>query len=1105
MSSKRKIEQLQQKQISAVIDDSLFRDLLEEEISEIIAVGKTATTEATVEGSFESRLYSLLRQFRISFNPEKEILVDSRRHTRKGRMDSKVGAVVIEYKHRSKLDSAGDNTKAISQIEDYLESLSKKSDTQYYGFLTDGIKCMEFMFQNGKAVSKSSFQSLGVDQCLRLIQNIVSLDKTSLLPENLIRDFCDVSNDKNLCYRIARELYEVLESHPTNKTKMLRAEWEQLFRLGHDDKSQQKRIIDRKKALEKIIEPNVENRADNQYAALFCLQTTYAILVKFIAYRIVSDLKFGKPLKDFRSQLDTDQEGLRIFCEDLEEGDIFRDLGIMNLLEGDFFSWYSAKSQWNANIAKGIREILETLTRYENAKQIFGTGKIVDLFKGLYEAIIPQIVRSSLGEFYTPEWLCEHVLRTVEPHETKWRGLDPCAGSGTFVIAMIGHVLEEISERSKTDQLNEVLDRVQAIDLNPLAVLTTRVNYFIRIAHLLPEGKTKIQIPVYLGDACYVPETTVIDDVQCLKYSIKTIEQPIDIILPRSLTSDKHAFALMMRDYEKSIRDKNLSKALQVLTIKLSKAESSTGVIENLTKLTAVLIDLEKKEWNGIWARIITNFLTTSNLGYFDIIIGNPPWIDWKNLPSGYRNRIKSLCIDKQIFSGDGRTGGINLNVCALITQVAIDNWLDKVGKLAFLMPKVIAFQQSYDGFRKFRSGTVQRSFLGFDDWSKAGHPFHPVQEKFMTYIIGRRKIGDQEVIPVREYVRKYGKKKIIGNIHLRYDDAMDRLQERTLYAAQVIPNNTAFTISKSKTELLNFRKIAGMCHYKAREGIEFYPQELLLFRKASEPPATPSEGCTYVTNIQVDGAIYKVPTNTVELETKYLFPLVKAVEIKKFGLGYSGIVVPFPYQETDYRRPLDMNSLEETSPNLLRYYRKYRKMIESQTEFSDKIRGEDAGEFYGLARVGRYSFAKYHVAFRDNTKWCACVVAPKSTFWGEEKIMVFQNHATSICEDAVKKKKSEKPRFITEDEAHYICAILNAPIVEKFILQSSDERSFKIRPPVKIPRYDNANPKHKLLVSLSKQAHRDTSKVVEILPQVDEAYLALVSEQKEDSIDNYS
>lgn len=57
-----------------------------------------------------------------------------------------------------------------------------------------------------------------------------------------------------------------------------------------------------------------------------------------------------------------------------------------------------------------------------------------------------------------------------------WKGLDPCCGSGTFITVMIDKILEETKDESKEKQLHEVLTRVKGIDLNPVAVLTARVN-----------------------------------------------------------------------------------------------------------------------------------------------------------------------------------------------------------------------------------------------------------------------------------------------------------------------------------------------------------------------------------------------------------------------------------------------------------------------------------------------------------------------------------------------------------------------------------------------------------------------------------------------------
>ena len=106
-----------------------------------------------------------------------------------------------------------------------------------------------------------------------------------------------------------------------------------------------------------------------------------------------------------------------------------------------------------------------------------------------------------------------------------------------------------------------------------------------------------------------------------------------------------------------------------------------------------------------------------------------------------------------------------------------------------------------------------------------------------------------------------------------------------------------------------------------------------------------------------------------------------------------------FPYDSSDALRPVSLRSLRERSPLLAQFYLDERLSFEAQTAFSDKIRGSNPGEFYGVARTGPYSFAPIHVGFRDNTSWSAMVVDDIEMPWGEIRHPVFQNHAASVCE----------------------------------------------------------------------------------------------------------
>ena len=1063
---------LRTKLLDVALQSKEFRSALDSAAKEIREEARQTATEATIEGCFERVVYALMRDIGLTFHPQKEVLIQTRRHLALGRMDSRLGALVIEYKRPSLLKTEAQIVEAREQLESYMSALSLSTDGAIAGLLTNGLLMVEVRALEGQIVHRSPQQKVDGTALLRLTELFISLALTALTSENLIRDFCGSQSD-GVLFRTARTLYGILATKPHGKTTMLQSEWEEMFRLAHDDQSQQRRIEERRVALGSLFEISIDDSIP-EYRALFALHTAYAILLKLIAYRVVSDIYLQTVNQDFSSLANSSATALRAFCSELEDGDIFRRLGIVNLLEGDFFSWYCNKGQWNSELARSVGEMVSILARYEEAKKIFDTAEVPDLFRDLYQAAVPRVVRSSFGEFYTPFWLAEHVLATAI-QEDDWRAIDPCCGSGTFVIAAIAKLRNQFGDTNDGELLSLILSRVAALDLNPLSVLTTRIHYFIHISDLISSATLGLVIPVYLGDAARIPERLLIDGVECLRCELKTLRTPIDATLPVSLVTDTAAFVVLMQTYEQNIKSGDCSAAIDLLWRGVPPQDQEAGVLAAIVQLTNDLILLEANGWNGIWARILSNFLTTACLGKFSAIVGNPPWIDWKNLPAGYRERIKMMCVDRGLFSGAGRTGGINLNICALIAFVAMTNWLDKNGRLSFLMPKELANQASYEGW--LRLGGIW-SILELHDWSDVGHPFDPVKEDFITFVLGT---GGPAVVPVTRYTRIKDNTKAAGWPNL--EAAKTHFSGVAGVAGQVIPGSSAYTFAQHETELAEFSLVAGECAYKGREGIEFYPQELQLF---TFDDFGPRAGTVWLRNVQVAKSKYKLPNKRVLLETKYLYPLVKGPAITAFRHNYDGLIVAFPYEPASPHKPIASGLLANESPLLLAYFNQHRDTIDKQTKFSDKIRGEDRGEFYGLARTGPYSFADLYVAFRDNTNWAAVVVSSVDMPWKDHKRFVFQNHSVSICE------RKDVGGLIVDAEAHYICAILNSPIVVRFINATSDQRSFKIQPPVYVPQFDPTNKAHLELVAASRKAHADPEKIEAARAKAEEVYLSL-------------
>ena len=586
IENNNELEILKQKQFSAIIHSPEYRNILEKKSKEIVNYSRLAQNEATIESYFDCVLFHFFKEvfgrLGYEYHPLKEVTIETSRHITKGRADTAIGALIIEFKQPKTLNTIEKQNKAVSQISDYMLGLTLESEL--VGFVTDGTKGC-FVTRDSSGIILEAFSELNASVMDRLIQSIVKLSKTALSSKSLVKDFC-CSGHSSTGIKLANSLYSTLSTNMTDRTVMLFNEWKELFNLSHDDISKQQAIIDRKIALQNVFQVEFTKK-DEEYKALFALQTAYVIIVKIVAYRIISLIRYNSSFIDFEAISNTPIESLRSQLASLEEGAIFRDYGMLNLLEGDFFSWYAFNEQWNSTIAESLNSVFKVLSKYSSRPVLNQSSESRDFFKELYQGMMPAEVRHSLGEYYTKQWLAHHVVKEAIElcGVSKWKGVDPCCGSGTFVTAMIGQVLYETKSLSKEEQLKEILNRVKGIDLNPVAVLSARVNYFINISHLL-DNTNEIEIPIFLGDSSYVPKSVLCDGIKCYEYSINTLMDPIEIVVPCSMVEDSYAFSKAMTDIEPYIKAFNEEGAYNCISSLVPKKELTNEIQSQIHKLT---------------------------------------------------------------------------------------------------------------------------------------------------------------------------------------------------------------------------------------------------------------------------------------------------------------------------------------------------------------------------------------------------------------------------------------------------------------------------------------------------------------------------------------
>lgn len=1076
-----------EKDISLKLNSGEYNVKLEETLSNIIKDLKSATTEATVASIFETNLYHFVKVFfekDIVFH--KEVGQNHFRHSFNGRLDAISNGLVIEYKAKDKLETEKDKAKAEKQLADYLKQINKETGSSYQGLLTNGNKVKYFSFVGEEVVSTpyKSFEERDLD---RVVRSLLEVGSKQFTPQNIVNDF-KLDASSSITLNLARKLFTTLDKCMTSKTSMLMEEWQVLFRLSEADRGQNLDIQKRRKALSKIFEKTIESN-QLEYKSLYVLQTVYAIIVKLMACKVITKLSYNKDIQIFSDLSIVTEEQLQEFMEKLEDGYVFSSGGVRNLLEGDFYSWYSDHNQWNSEIYNALIEVILELQNYSNANFSYEFSTI-DIFKDLYMEIMPNEVRHSLGEYFTPAWLADNVVQKAicklpSKQQQNWSAIDPCCGSGIFVVSLIKHILRKynvynLSTTEKNTLLHNILKRVKGIDINPLSVLTARVSYFLAIFPLL-DGQ-KIEIPVYLGDSADIPRKKLVNDIECYEYTVETRQGNLEVLFPCSFVESNGFFEKLYR-LQTTVKAEDSDILFTQLTEGIGASNLNDNIKNSLLVLSKKLVQLHKNEWDGIWIRIISNFMMIARIQDIDIIVGNPPWVKWEYLPQNYAKKIKALCVDKKLFSGQSYMGAISLNLCALIANVTVDNWLTSDGVLAFLMPKTIMTQDSYAGFRNFFLSDDTRMYLSdVEDWSKAGNPFIITQEKFLTYYYQREKIDYFNGIPITNYIKKKGVPISKINYSSSFEQVRDRFDVVEGMAFQLSQDRTGFTMIPERNfeMLVKLKQISGESDYKARSGVEFTPAEVYFV----EPTRKGSEKDTYFfKNMEFNNSIYKTDSDYEhELGVNFILPVIKAPTIEPFNIVNNKNYCIFPYKQGK-RKSVEIDEMFKENELLANYLIDNRELISRQSNRSRMI--AMGNQFYSLSKVGEYTFSPNKVVFRDNTKMSACVVSDVITPWNDKVKPIPAKHSPYISKD-------NKGNDITEEEAHYLCGILNTEVVRKYFAYTFSGRSYSINFKIKLPKYNSNNPTMKRIAELSKQISKDNKLYKKFIPLIEEQYLLL-------------
>ncbi len=391
-------------------------------------------------------------------------------------------------------------------------------------------------------------------------------------------------------------------------------------------------------------------------------------------------------------------KGSKVSAREALNGKLFSSQGI-GIIEEDFFSWILNTMYWSE-----VKTLLDVIT---DAFDSYDLGEVdEDVFKEIYQEIVKRGDRHKIGEYYTPEWLAELTLNeaisAIGPkNENKlYSVLDPACGSGTFLTNAITLL------KKNGCSLDDILDNVYGVDLNPLAVAIARANYLLALGRLIEKKKGAVFIPVFMADSIKFP-TIRTELVHGIKVLAIDVGKKIQLSLPLHLALDDgelketlKIFADILAEYKAKQLSRN--DGLKAFN---NRFKGISQIKEVLEETLSTIMNLVDKNRDSVWVFMMRNIYAPLRLKKkrFDLVVGNPPWVSFKFIENvDYKKFIKDTVFEYKLLKRKQTKLYTHLDTSTAFYTKTADDYLSDDGILAFVMPRsVITASKQHEEFKK--------------------------------------------------------------------------------------------------------------------------------------------------------------------------------------------------------------------------------------------------------------------------------------------------------------------------------------------------------------------------------------------------------------------
>ncbi|WP_219461610.1 N-6 DNA methylase [Nonomuraea rhizosphaerae] len=638
----------------------------------------------------QSDLHMLLAAapFELDDDDIKDIVLEAPVGQRR-RIDVEMGYTVFEVKRDLRVGNV--RSEAIAQLSGYVRARTETLQQRYVGVLTDGAEWHLYHLVNNGLQPVWSLElnesSPDVDQLIVWLESVLATaSHITPTPVEIERRLGAGSPSHKLDFLELQNLYRANRNH--SEVQLKRELWSKLLTTA--------------------LGTNFTNEDD-----LFVEHTLLVATAEIIAHAVVG----------------IDPADPTVAARTLLEGSLFASSQVGGVVEADFFDWI-------VDIPGGDR-FVKTLS--QRLARFAWQAVEHDVMKVLYESIIASETRHALGEYYTPDWLAEEVVKSTIHKPLDESVLDPACGSGTFLFHAVRRYLQAAEEAGVSDAeaITGVTRHVMGVDVHPVAVTLARVTYLLALGmdRLQSADRPPFSVPVYLGDSMQWGQEDTLLNTEGLTVPTNDGAQLFadELKFPDRLLADAASFDRLVTE----LAQKATRRA------KGSPVPSLSGIFRlfavhphdqpMLEQTFATMCRLNDEDRNHIWGYYVRNLARpiwlSQKRNRVDVLIGNPPWLAYRFMPDGTKSLFRRMSEDRGMWAG--ASVATHQDLSGLFLVRAAELYLSNGGRFGLVMPLAALSRRQFAGMRTGRYITPgHQLFLSFDtpwDLHKVKPVFFPV------------------------------------------------------------------------------------------------------------------------------------------------------------------------------------------------------------------------------------------------------------------------------------------------------------------------------------------------------------------------------------------